>query len=749
MSKRNDAVGFFWDDTPPPKVLKEAQAKRVPPKPTWLDPNYLPGLEEALRFPVQYMTMEELAIARAQRQELLTDVECYGNYFLVVFTNLVTGKIALCEMGDGLPQMDLRKLRWMMETYTVCTFNGTNYDLPMIQMAVMGLDCATLKKASDDIIQQEMRGSDVRRKYTPKGADKLMKVDHIDLIEVAPLFASLKGYAGRMHAPKMQDLPFHPATILTPNQRAIVRWYCVNDTHNTALLRVTLKEQIELRYTLSNEYKVDLRSKSDAQIAEAVMAAELTRRTGVRPKRPEIEVGTTYRYKVPPWMTFKSPLMQWALDVVAKAKFVVDYTGSIAMPEEIKDLNLDIRGSVYRMGIGGLHSSESTVAYHTDKDYIMIDKDVESFYPRIILNQGMFPEHLGPEFLHVYNTIVTRRLKAKAEGNKPIAESLKIVINGSFGKFGSKYSILYAPNFLIQTTLTGQLSILMLIEMLEMAGIHVVSANTDGIVIRCPRAGMDTFNAVVAEWERITQYKTEETRYLSLYSRDVNNYIAVKQGFDKVTKTWIEKPDGIKSKGAYANPWGDSKNLAMRLHKNPTTTVCVEAVEAFLTKGVPIDHTIRNETDVRKFVAVRSVKGGAVKVWGSTVPEHGSQEELIRAAGYVPFAVDSWVREGESGRYAVHTERAYTIAKEQLAVPGDTEFVGKTVRWYYAKDVPGELVYAQSGNKVPRSEGAMPLMAFNDNMKVADDVDYDWYITEAVRMLRDIGALPPEEKLAA
>src|SRR3546814_20790243 len=123
-----------------------------------------------------------------------------------------------------------------------------------------------------------------------------------------------------MHSRKMQDLPFHPSTILSANQIAIVRWYCVNDTHNTAHLRETLKEQIELRYTLSNEYKVDLRSKSDAQIAEAVMSAELHRRTGIKPKRPEIEVGTMFRYKVPPWMQFTSPLMPWSLGVVARAK---------------------------------------------------------------------------------------------------------------------------------------------------------------------------------------------------------------------------------------------------------------------------------------------------------------------------------------------------------------------------------------------------------------------------------------------
>src|SRR3546814_20478503 len=110
-----------------------------------------------------------------------------------------------------------------------------------------------LKQASDQIIQEEQRGSDVRRKNKAKS----VKCDHIDLIEVAPLFASLKGYAGRMYSRKMQDLPFHPSTILSASQIAIVRWYCVNDTHNTAHLRETLKEQNELPYPLSDRKSVE------------------------------------------------------------------------------------------------------------------------------------------------------------------------------------------------------------------------------------------------------------------------------------------------------------------------------------------------------------------------------------------------------------------------------------------------------------------------------------------------------------
>lgn len=113
-------------------------------------------------------------------------------------------------------------------------------------------------------------------------------------------------------------------------------------------------------------------------------------------------------------------------------------------------------------------------------------------------------------------------------------------------------------------------------------------------------------------------------------------------------------------------------------------------------------------------------------------------------AGWSEFAENAWIPEGGTDRGALWLDAAYNAACKQVAIPGETEFVGKTVRWYYAKDVPGELVYALSGNKVPRSDGAKPMMVFDNDNQVPSDVDHDWYINEAVRMLRDIGALPAE-----
>lgn len=662
---------MWWRDEPVVKVLKEPKPKRTPPEPVWLHPDYLPGLDEALAFNVPVMSDLDLADARAQRHRMLFDVEVYWNYFCVSFMSYNTGAVVYFEMTPDYP-MDMGKLEWMLRSFTLVGFNSNAYDLPMLAMALAGKPCDQIKGATNKIIQEDWRASDVLKLYRTKA---LKKLDHIDLIEVAPLAASLKIYGGRLHVPRMRDLPFHHEARLSPEQMAIVRWYNINDLTQTAFLLESLSEQIALRETLGREYRIDLRSKSDAQIAESIISHEVEKLSGQRATKPVIEVGTAYHYKIPAFIRYETPLMNWALSVVRDAKFIVGDHGAVEMPPELGALQLTIADNVYRMGIGGLHSSESTVAHVAGSDTVIVDRDVTSYYPIIILNQALYPHHLGPNFLRVYRGLVERRVQAKAAGDKVMADSLKITVNGSFGKLGSKYSVLYSPDLLIQVTITGQLSLLMLIERLELRGITVVSANTDGVVIKCPKSRQAELEWYIKQWEEETGFQTEETQYSAYYSRDVNNYIAVKVP-DKKGKV------GVKSKGAYANPWNDPALSIFRLHKNPVSTVCLDAVEALLTKNVPVADTIRACTDVRKFVSVRKVKGGAVK---------------------------------------------------------DGEYLGVAIRWYYATGVTGEMVYASSGNKVPRSDGARPLMQLPETLP--DDIDFDWYEREAAKILKEIAYL--------
>ncbi len=593
------------------------------------------------------------------------DSECYVNYYLAMFRDIDTGEVRSFEMhpaetydDDGMldtprvAALDRDGLRRLLDAATLITFNGTHYDVPILTLALTGASCRELKAASDRIIKNNLRPWET-------GIEPL-QVDHIDLIEVAPGMVSLKVYGGRMHCAKLQDLPYDPDAEIDAAMRAELRTYCANDLDLTEALYRTLRPQIALREAMSAEYGIDLRSKSDAQIAEAVIKQGVEATLQRRLERPQVEPGSAFTY-TPPAGLARLPL---ELDALTTARFTIEPNGSVAMPPELASLAIRIGQGVYRMGIGGLHSSEKTIAHHADDERILVDRDVASYYPAIILNCGLRPRHMGLAFSKTYRSLVERRLAAKAAGDRTVADSLKITINGSFGKFGSQYSILYSPQLLIQTTITGQLALLMLIARLEAAGISVVSANTDGIVIRCRRAQAWELEAIVWQWEAETGFVTEETAYRSLYARDVNNYIAV-------------KPDGsVKLKGAYAQA---------SIAKSPAGEICVGAAVRQLVAGVPIEQTIRACADVRKFVYLRQVRGGASDRTGA--------------------------------------------------------WLGKTVRWYYARGVTGAIHYKVNGYRVPATEGAQPLMELPDELPA--DVDFERYIAEAQSILEEIGAVAP------
>lgn len=605
-----------------------------------------------------YFTDDELI--KSVGKTLVFDVESYVNYFLCSFRCVETRKIVYFEETADI-ELDRAKLRWILQNFCVIGFNSMKYDMLILTLALLGRSRWELKEATNDIIL----GSLPVRAFEQKYACKVLRCNHIDLIEVAPLKASLKAYAARLHTQRLQELPFPHDAQLTQKEATVVRFYNFNDLDNTIDLLLALMPQLELRAQLSREYKQDLHSRSDAQIAEHVITSELSKLNGYRAKKPDIPAGTKYKYKLPPFISYQSDALKNMLSIVTDTHFQLSPEGYVLMPDSLSNLKLQINKGIYKLGMGGLHSTETCVAHKSDDKTLLIDKDVASYYPAIILNSELYPKHLGRSFLQVYRSIVNRRLEAKHSGNKIVADSLKITINGSFGKLGNCYSALYSPDLLIQVTITGQLALLMLIEMIEGIGIQVISANTDGIVIKCPKDRNNELQIRVIHWEKLTGFTTEETRYKAVYSRDVNNYIAIKED------------DTAKVKGTYSEK-GSALNSV--LSKNPENLICNDAVIANLIKNTSIEETIRSCKDIRRFVTVRTVKGGAEK----------------------------------SGVY-----------------------LGKTVRWYYSTKAKGEINYVISGNKVPNSEGSMPLMDLPSEFPT--DIDYKRYIEKAYSILDEIG----------
>lgn len=608
-----------------------------------------------------FFTTEELAAKKETGSIFLFDVESFENYFLVGFKCYETGKYVYFESIDNEPiQSDW--LHYMVSNFCIVGFNSFEYDITIISMAIAGHSVTALKQATEEMILQGLRPADICKKYH----FEIPFCNHIDLIEVAPLVGSLKVYGARLHCHHLQDLPFDPATVLTREQIAVVRSYNFNDLDNSELLLRELHPHLELRASLGNEFGKDLRSRSDAQLAQEIINDEIARISGKQPKRPGHEkfIGSSFTYNSPSYIYFNISNLVSGVKEICEAKIFVNDNGHVRCPPEIENREMQIGGNLYRIGMGGLHSKEQRQALTTG-EYRILDRDVTGYYPNMILKNNFTPRHLGASFIEALQNIVDRRYKAKKDGDKVVADSLKIASNGTFGKLSDPYSTLYDPKMMVQTTLTGQLSLLMAIERLTLAGFQVVSANTDGIVTLCPHSRYDEFVGIFQQWERETGLETEETEYKGLYSRDVNNYIAIKMNGKH------------KAKGVYSEV-GSALNSP--LSKNPTSFVCIDAAVARLLDGTPIADTIAACQQIERFVTVRAVKGGAHK----------------------------------DGRY-----------------------LGKVIRWYYADGVLGDINYCTSGNKVPLSNGAKPLMILPDH--IPHDLDYARYVTLATEILEDIG----------
>lgn len=631
------------------------------PKQTILKP-YSP------REPISYELATDQDIVNGAGGILIADTETYPNYHLQQFRDVKSRKIIQFEL-PGVFNAD--KLSWIMHRYTVVGFNFHKYDCPVLWSAYKYADLSIINQVSQAVVYNNTWPQQLQKDFD----FTIHKTNIIDLIEVCPGMHSLKLYAARLHFKRIQDLPFSPHEPVSVEQIEIIKNYCLNDIDSTEQLLIHNKDRIQLREELSREYDTDLRSKSDAQMAEAMVAKEIKKITGWWPKKANLDKAIHFNYNPPSYMQFATPNLQNLLREVCETEFRAQY-GELAKPQLFQNYQFTLGNLRYKFGIGGLHSCEENVSYTSDNDYLLIDRDVASYYPAIIINQGLYPQHLGPVFLDVYTKMRDDRINAKKHKLFAKDKGLKIALNGVSGKFNSEYSIFYDPRCYIQMTLTGQLSVLMLAEMFECNGIQVISANTDGVVSCCPQSKYDEMLKWIACWEQITEFITEETKYKAYYSRDVNAYFALKE-------------DGsVKVKGPYSEV---GSQTGTKIDNNPISLICSDAIKELLSKGTPIEKTILECRDITRFITVRNVASpGAHK----------------------------------NGHY-----------------------LGKVIRWIYEKNTVGTINYISSGNKVPDSEGGLPIMDLPNEWP--ESIDYQYYIDKTIDILHEIDYLkrPKQMKL--
>lgn len=516
--------------------------------------------------------------------KLLFDMEVYPNYTLMLLKPLgKSNTVYRCELFNDTFSCDLKlglnDIRNFVENYYLVGFNCYGYDQVILNGLLDGSHSnRDLYNLSSSIIKE-------RRMPWEHSFRAPLDLKLIDLMRISPAIkCGLKVQGARIHVNSIQDLPYHPDSFITNIMRNTLIKYCLNDLDITEKIYYYLEPQVDLRLHIKDQYKDNsVLYKSDPQIAETLLLHELGYTSNHKPKNIAPD---KLNYTFPSWFKFtKKRVGNTDLNEFASKLGDALFKVYLAKDFHFKDV-IHLDGMDYQFGIGGLHSQESSRACIAGKKELF-EVDVTSLYPSIIINEGIYPDSMGIAFLEVYKRFYEERLQAKRAQDKTKSDMLKLVLNGTFGKFDSPYSSIYSTNCLLRTTLTGQLALLMLIDLLGEAGAQVVSANTDSVTVYTDKDVSHVFH----EWQAATKLNLERTDYKALYSHSVNNYIAITE-------------DGYKSKGTYVK--GSLRN-------NCKGDIIIDAVVNYLKEGTALMHTLQNNLyDIRPYLFIGYSKEGII-----------------------------------------------------------------------------------------------------------------------------------------
>lgn len=375
--------------------------------------------------------------------------------------------------------------------------------------------------------------------------------------------------------------------------------YNKNDVFLVCEIARQKPDEIRLRYSLSAAFNLKLFCSSRANIADKLLVKYYSEMSGLHKSKFEKlrtnRTALSFNKIIFPHIKFKTKELQTML---SEMKTVTIYRTN----KDSFEKTINFYGTTYTLATGGIHSVDSPGVIKSDDNYVYIHYDIGSFYPSIMVSYEVYPKHLNKSiFVKMVDFFKTTRLKCKHTSddiemlikgvpNKLSAEALKIVINAIYGKFGSDTFWLYDRFAQMQVTINGQLMTMMVIEDLELAGIHVISANTDGIIVKLPRDKEEEFKQITDNWCKTNKMTADSERYKLFVKRDVNNYFN------------IQENDDIEYKGAL-----DPKQYLKDLKKGYDMPIVAKAVFEYFVNNIPVMETLRNHKDILDFCKTQNV----------------------------------------------------------------------------------------------------------------------------------------------
>lgn len=543
---------------------------------------------------------------------LVYDIEVFQNIFHCAVKNTETNEIhkfeiskrknQLSELVSFFQQFDNREGSWN-ESYTTdyqfdtevifAGYNNIHFDNPIVNYMIdyyyrlsklsYNKVCESLYNMSKIIITSKDGQEDQWKKW--KYQQWFESFDILTMLYSTQLRVGLKEMQVTMQYPNVQEFVYDWSKPLPEDLFEEMIQYNINDIESTAELLERCKKEVDLRIAIEDEYGVRVLSKDGVNIGMKIITQKYLEKTHqtwwqIRDLRSPMNM-IPLKDVILPFIKYKSPILNKMLEEMKQQIVSPGRKGY-----EYKFIFNNLR---YSVGVGGIHSVNDPEIIIPKEDEMLIDIDVASLYPSMLIQYKFYPKHLGPEFLEVYSQIREERLEAKRNGNKVKNETLKLALNGLSGNLQNEHNFCYSPFAVMQIRINGQLLLLMLAESLSELGCRIVQANTDGLFVLLKKDKYKQVKEVCTSWEQLTKLELEEERFEAMYQFAINDYIAIKEGYKET------KDDNlIKKKGMFITD--------VLLGKGLNPKIIPEAVIRYFADGIPVKDTINNCKDIRKFL---------------------------------------------------------------------------------------------------------------------------------------------------
>lgn len=557
---------------------------------------------------------------------IIYDIECFGGMFLFCALDIGTGEMISFELSSRKNELDsmCKYLENSRDSWFV-GFNNIRYDSQVVEYIYRNNGnwyhltneemCSRIKKFSNEVIESQ------DYEEWPTYREKDLCVQQIDLFKIHHFdnkarAASLKWIAFMMDAEDIEELPYpHYKEDFTAEELDAVISYCWKDIANTLkFYNYTIGEadndiykgqnKIQDRLDIIEElnFPAEVMNFSDVKIGDEINKrgyCELKNITAKELREIRKRRGPTRKLTfgncIPDYIKFETPELISFLDKIRPVK--------VNMSEKKgQEFNINFRGNHYVIAKGGIHTKDKARIVNVGPNELMKDADVGSQHPTTIVKRRLFPDHLGEEWLVNYHGQIVRRQGYKKKGEtdlraKGLSNLFKLALNGGgFGKTIDRKNWQYGPEVGFKCTIGNQFEILMLAERMELAGIKVLSANTDGILCLFSKDLNDKYNEICTWWQETVgntvDGKLEFTEFTRLIQENVNSYIAIK------------KDGKLKIKGRFA--------VDGELNKNNTKDIGRierKALVEYFTKGTPVEETITKSRNIFDFcIGLKSSK---------------------------------------------------------------------------------------------------------------------------------------------